>query len=337
MDTDRLLTAIAHAILGVVVSMVLALIIAPANGATVAFYALWGVYLAAASHSEHSWGLAIMSALSFILSIGIAADEENVFPPETLFAGIVLLSMFWIVDHYFRADSSVLDTNWRATQVVEQREDGWFIGYQDSEGGDQRRWIVAGKNNGEVYSIDKDGNIQRGRQFFDTQQEALNAVDQFSDPLNEPEVIREDGEDETSRRWILKGGSGLLLAFIGVNIIEAMYEYATRDLIVSVDDEFSIPPEEYQYWEVEFNESVEVSYEYLVREGNTAQFLAMMQEEFEHYQSGERYRYLIDSGRSTGDSGSRVFEQGDYAFILDGSEDVDATVEFSLEGDPSIV
>jgi len=102
-----------------------------------------------------------------------------------------------------------------------------------------------------------------------------------------------------------------------------------------IDDVRNIPEDEWLAWELDFDGSTELNYEFTVREGPAIDVIMVTQEEYTHLEEGDRYRYIPDGSvlDSTGGSQTVMPPDGMYRLIVDNSSIGEASPPTNFDDD----
>jgi hypothetical protein len=175
---------IGHLVLGLLLAVILAIPFGYEDP-TLSISFIWGVYMSAVAHFNQDWGAAVVAGTLIVIAVMSAVQPDGQYPPELGVVAIIIWVGYWLIDHYTGAQ-------WSPTQVEEKKGE-WVLGYQESDRGN-RRWVAAKKERGTTYCVDSDGNIREENYFFNNKQDALEAVQRHSDPLNQPEITEGTGK-----------------------------------------------------------------------------------------------------------------------------------------------
>jgi len=102
-----------------------------------------------------------------------------------------------------------------------------------------------------------------------------------------------------------------------------------------INDNRNIPEDEWIYWEYELDGSTEIEYEFTVRDGPEIDVLLVTEEEYEHLEERERYRYITEgSVLDSGGGGTTVMpSEGNYRLIFDNSSLGEASPPTNMNDD----
>jgi len=105
-----------------------------------------------------------------------------------------------------------------------------------------------------------------------------------------------------------------------------------------LDDTVTVLEDEWTYWEFDVEESLELSYEFLVRDGPPVDLIILTQDEFTSFENEERFRYFDGSSLdSTGSSESLRLDPADMVIVIDNSELGEAEPPTNFDEDPAEV
>jgi len=101
-----------------------------------------------------------------------------------------------------------------------------------------------------------------------------------------------------------------------------------------VDDTREINEDSYVYWEFSIESSRTITYDFTVRSGPAVDLFAVNEEEFGHYENGERFNYFGEHLDSVGGDGSISLDSGEYVFVIDNTNAGEAAPPTNAVNDP---
>jgi len=104
-----------------------------------------------------------------------------------------------------------------------------------------------------------------------------------------------------------------------------------------VDNNVTVLEDEFKHITWELEESWEIEYEFIVRDGPAVDVFIVADSEFEHFRQGERFKYYGETLDSGGGSDTVTLEPGSYHMVIDNSELVKAQPPSNLDDDPAEV
>ncbi|MCD2199075.1 hypothetical protein LPA44_04070 [Halobacterium sp. KA-4] len=104
-----------------------------------------------------------------------------------------------------------------------------------------------------------------------------------------------------------------------------------------IDENTNILEDQYYQFSWEWEESWEIEYEFVVRDGPAVDVFIAADSEFTHYEEGERFKYFGDTLDSAGGSDTVRLDPGSYHLVIDNSELVEAQPPSNFDEDPAQV